>query len=277
VSHTSNPIATAVRSWVLRSPGRLALGVLIAVVSLFALRGVIVVATNGTDSSDIAAADATSSTTATPVPSAVEEVTESDVLALSSTAVIGTPARAAMFYAHTFLDPTASDTQWTLRLATVTDAANVTDRIAAARPNAPVTILGPTRTTTAAGTAGTRVEIDTSAGTLTATLTQHTTDTSAIGVEGGWQLASPLPTLDLSALPTATAPITPTTTRGPAATTTAPTAAPTPPSGTAAPTSPTTSTPAVQAPVPTAVPAPVPVPGPIPIPDLDTPLPGARQ
>lgn len=262
MSRTSNPITTAVRSWVLRSPGRLALGVLIAVVSLFALRGVIVAATGGTTGSDTAVgADVSASTTTASAHSALEEVTESQVLALAGVSVADSPARAAMFYAHTFLDTTASPTQWTLRLATVTDPANVTDRIAAARPAAPVAILGPTRTTTAVGYAGTRVAIDTSAGTLTATLTQHDAD------EKGWQLASPLPTLDLTALPTTT-----TTTMGaPAATTTtsvAPsTTAPTPPP----------STPTVQAPAPTDIPIPVPVPGPIPIPDLDTPLPGARQ
>lgn len=262
MNHTANPITTAIRSWVLRSPARLALGLLIAVVAVVAVRAVITAATGSTTgtSAETVAADTTPTTTPT-APPAASEVTESEVLGFASTSVTDTPARAAMFYAHVFLDTTASATQWTVRLATVTDADNITDRIAAARPAAPVTILGATRTTTSAGAAGTRVEIDTSSGTLSTTLT----DTG-----DRWQLSSPLPTLDLTALPTApTTRPAPTTTRTPATTTSAPTTTP------ASPSAPAPAAPPVRLPVPTIAPAPVP--GPIPIPDLDTPLPGARQ
>ncbi|QII03840.1 hypothetical protein BH92_27670 (plasmid) [Rhodococcoides fascians A21d2] len=272
--HTANPITTAIRSWALRSPARLALGLLIIVVALVAIRGVITAVTGGTVSSatETVAADEASSTT--PAPSAVAEVTESEVLGLSSTSVTDTPARAAMFYAHVFLDTAATPTQWTVRLSTVTDPGNITDRIAGARPTAPVTILGPTRTTRTAGEAGTRVEIDTSAGTLTATLTE---------TDDRWQLKSPLPTIDLTALPAPS-----TTTPRPATTLPSPsrpattlpspsrpatTSAPVPPSTTPAPAPAIPSPPSTQ-PAPTLAPAPVP--GPIPIPDLDTPLPGAR-
>lgn len=263
--HTANPITTAIRSWALRSPARLALGLLIIVVALVAIRGVITAVTGGTVSSatETVAADAASSTT--PAPSAVAEVTESEVLGLSSTSVTDTPARAAMFYAHVFLDTAATPTQWTVRLSTVTDPDNITDRIAGARPTAPVTILGPTRTTRAAGEAGTRVEIDTSSGTLTATLTETGDDR--------WQLRSPLPTIDLTALPAPS-----TTTPRPATTLPSPsrpatTSTPIPSSTTPAPAPAIPSPPSTQ-PAPTLAPAPVP--GPIPIPDLDTPLPGAR-
>lgn len=260
MNRTANPITTAIRSWVLRSPTRLALSLLIAVVIVVAVRAVITAATGSTTGS---AAETVAAGTTAPTSSAspaVFEVTESEVLGFASTSVTDTPARAAMFYAHVFLDTTVSATQWTVRLATVTDAGNITDRIAAARPAAPVTILGPTRTTHSAGEAGTRVEIDTSSGTLSATLT----DTG-----DRWQLSSPLPTLDLTALPTAstTGPA-PTTTRAPGTTTSAPATTPAAPSATAP------AAPPVP-PVPTIAPAPVP--GPIPIPDLDTPLPGARQ
>lgn len=262
--HTANPITTAIRSWALRSPARLALGLLIIVVALVAIRGVITAVTGGTVSSatETVAADAASSTT--PTPSAVAEVTESEVLGLSSTSVTDTPARAAMFYAHVFLDTAATPTQWTVRLSTVTDPGNITDRIAGARPTAPVTILGPTRTTRTAGEAGTRVEIDTSAGTLTATLTE---------TDDRWQLKSPLPTIDLTALPAPSTTTPRPTTTLPSPSRPSTTSAPVPPSTTPAPAPAIPSPPSTQ-PAPTFAPAPVP--GPIPIPDLDTPLPGAR-
>ena len=269
--HTANPITTGIRSWVLRSPARLALGLLITVVALFVVRGVITTVTGGTVSSatETVAADATASTT--PAPPAVVEVTESEVLGLSSTSVTDTPARAAMFYAHVFLDTAATPTQWTVRLSTVTDPDNITDRIAGARPTAPVTILGPTRTTRAAGEAGTRVEIDTSSGTLAATLTETGDDR--------WQLRSPLPTIDLTALPTpsTTTPRPTTTLPSPSRPSTTSTSTPTPSSTTPTPATALPSIPSTQpAPTLAPAPAPAPVPGPIPIPDLDTPLPGAR-
>ncbi|WP_147458433.1 hypothetical protein [Rhodococcus sp. SBT000017] len=267
--HTANPITTGIRSWVLRSPARLALGLLIIVVALFVVRGVITTVTGGTVSSatETVAADAAASTT--PTPTAVVEVTESEVLGLSSTSVTDTPARAAMFYAHVFLDTTATPTQWTVRLSTVTDPGNITDRIAGARPTAPVTILGPTRTTRTAGEAGTRVEIDTSSGTLTATLTE---------TGGRWQLKSPLPTIDLTALPAPSTTTPRPTTTLPSPSRPSTTSVPVPPSTTPAQAAALPSIPSTQpAPTLAPAPAPAPVPGPIPIPDLDTPLPGARQ
>lgn len=267
--HTANPITTGIRSWVLRSPARLALGLLIIVVALFVVRGVITTVTGGTVSSatETVAADAAASTT--PTPTAVVEVTESEVLGLSSTSVTDTPARAAMFYAHVFLDTAATPTQWTVRLSTVTDPGNITDRIAGARPTAPVTILGPTRTTRTAGEAGTRVEIDTSSGTLTATLTE---------TGGRWQLKSPLPTIDLTALPVPSTTTPRLTTTLPSPSRPSTTSAPVPPSTTPTQAATLPSIPSTQpAPTLAPAPAPAPVPGPIPIPDLDTPLPGARQ
>ncbi|MFC9840303.1 hypothetical protein ACFVKB_42040 [Rhodococcus sp. NPDC127530] len=261
----ANPITTAIRSWVLRSPGRLASGIAIMVAVLYLTRLMVTAVTGPENSgSDVRAHDAdTSNTPVTSTTAAAEEVTETAVATMSARSIGRSPATAAMYYAHAFVDTTASPTQWAVALSRVTQPERVNDTLAAARPTAPVSILGPTRTLPGTGTTGTTVEIDMSAGTMTVAVTD--TDT-------GWQVDSPLPTLDLDDVAAAA----PATGRTTAPTTTTATTTPSPvtaPSPQRIPESPSASEPAPPAQQATS-PAPVPVPGPIPIPELDTPLPG---
>ncbi|MDI9979757.1 hypothetical protein [Rhodococcus sp. IEGM 1307] len=267
----ANPITTAIRSWVLRSPGRLASGLAIMVAVLYIARLIVTAVTGAENSgSDVRAHDAdTSNTSVTSTPAAAEEVTETAVATMSASSIGRSPATAAMYYAHAFVDTTASPTQWAVALSRVTRPERVNDTLAAARPTAPVSILGPTRTLPGTGTTGTIVEIDTSAGTMTVAVTD---------TDDGWQVASPLPTLDLddvaAATPTAgrtTAPTTTTTTTTPT-TTPSPGTAPSPQRIPESPSSSEPAPPAQQATSPARIP--VPVPGTIPIPELDTPLPG---
>ncbi|MFC9356419.1 hypothetical protein ACFTZB_07525 [Rhodococcus sp. NPDC057014] len=263
----ANPITTAIRSWVLRSPGRLASGIAIMVAVLYVARLMVTAVTGAeTSGSDVLAHDAeTSNTSVTSTTAAAEEVTETAVATMSARSIGRSPATAAMYYAHAFVDTTASPTQWAVALSRVTRPERVNDALAAARPTAPVSLLGPTRTLPGTGTTGTTVEIDTSAGTMTVAVTD---------TDDGWQVASPLPTLDLDDVAAAA----PTTWRTTAPTTTTATTTPSP--GTAPhlqrlPAAQSSSEPAPPAQKATnPAPAPVPVPGPIPIPELDTPLPG---
>ncbi|WAM19986.1 hypothetical protein [Rhodococcus sp. JS3073] len=261
----ANPITTAIRSWVLRSPGRLASGIAIMVAVLYLARLMVTAFTGAENSeSDVRAHDAdTSNTSVTSTTAAAEEVTETAVATMSARSIGRSPATAAMYYAHAFVDTTASPTQWAVALSRVTRPERVNDTLAAARPTAPVSILGPTRTLPDTGTTGTTVEIDTSAGTMTVTVTD---------TDDGWQVDSPLPTLHVDDV-AAAAPTTGSTT---ASTTTTDTTTPSPvtaPSPQRIPESQSSSDPVPPAQQATG-PAPVPVPGPIPIPELDTPLPG---
>ncbi|GAF43746.1 hypothetical protein [Rhodococcus wratislaviensis] len=260
---TANPITTAIRSWVLRSPGRLASGIAIMVAVLYLARLMVTAVTGAENSgSDVRAHDAdTSNTSVTSTPAAAEEVTETAVATMSASSIGRSPATAAMYYANAFVDTTASPTQWAVALSRVTRPERVNDTLAAARPTAPVSILGPTRTLPGTGTTGTTVEIDTSAGTMTVAVT----DTN-----DGWQVTSPLPTLDLDDV-AAAAPTTGRTTTT-ATTTPSPVTAPSPQRIPESPSSSEPAPPAQQ--VTSPAPIPVPVPGPIPIPELDTPLPG---
>ncbi|MDV6284593.1 hypothetical protein [Rhodococcus jostii] len=260
----ANPITTAIRSWVLRSPGRLASGLAIMVAVLYIARLIVTAVTGAENSgSDVRAHDAdTSNTSVTSTPAAAEEVTETAVATMSASSIGRSPATAAMYYAHAFVDTTASPTQWAVALSRVTRPERVNDTLAAARPTAPVSILGPTRTLPGTGTTGTTVEIDTSAGTMAVAVTD---------TDDGWQVDSPLPTLDLDDVAAASPPTTAPTTAT-ATTTPAPGTAPTPDRAPEAQSSSEPVPPAQQATSPTPIPAPVP--GPIPIPELDTPMPG---
>lgn len=256
----ANPITTAIRNWVLRSPARLAGGVAImfGIVLLTRLIVTVIVGTDSTGTELAADQNAGGSLSATADPASEKEVTEKEVVAMPTTSAVLSPASAAMYYAHAFLDTTASPTQWAVALSRVTRPERVTDSIAGARPTTPVAILSPTRTLPETTSAAAIVEVDTSAGVLKIRLTAN---------DGDWQVDGPLPTLGL-----VTATTTPRSTPTSPTTTTARTAPSTTPD--------TTST--QPAPSPTAAPpaqqatssAPVPVPGPIPLPELDTPLPG---
>ncbi|SEB45669.1 hypothetical protein [Rhodococcus jostii] len=261
----ANPITTAIRSWVLRSPGRLASGIAIMVAVLYLAR-LMVTAVTGTagDTAEPLANEANTNTnTAASRTAVATEITETEVASMSARSIGRSPATAAMYYAHAFVDTTASPTQWAVALSRVTRPERVNDTLAAARPTAPVSILGPTRTLPDTGTTGTTVEVDTSAGTMTVAVTD---------TDDGWQVDSPLPALNLDDVAAAA----PTTGRTTAPTTTTATTTPSPataPSPQRIPESRSSSEPAPPAQQATS-PAPVPVPGPIPIPALDTPLPG---
>ncbi|QTJ70598.1 hypothetical protein HYG77_34445 (plasmid) [Rhodococcus sp. ZPP] len=256
---TANPITTAIRSWVLRSPGRLASGIAIMVAILYLARLMVttVTGTAGDTAEPLANAANTHTTSAATKTAATKEITEAEVASMPASSIGRSPATAAMYYAHEFVDTTASPTQWAIALSRVTRPERVNDTLAAARPTAQVSILGPTRTLSGTGTTGTTVEIDTSAGTLTVAVTD---------TDGGWQVDTPLPTLDLDdvdPVPTTPRTTTPTTTPSPATSLS--------PERTPEPLLPSEPAPPAQR---ATIPAPVPVPGPIPIPELDTPLPG---
>ncbi|WCT06182.1 hypothetical protein [Rhodococcus qingshengii] len=260
MSAGANPITTAIRNWTLRSPARLAAGVAI-LFGVVLIGRLIVTAIVGTDSAGtetVADPNAGGSVSVSLTSEAGKEVTEKEVVAMPTTSAVRSPASAAMYYAHAFLDTTASPTQWAVALSRVTRPERVTDSIAGARPTTPVAILSPTRTLPETTSAAAIVEIDTSAGVLKIRLTAN---------DGDWQVDGPLPTLGL-----VTATTTPRSTTTSPTTTTARTSTSTTPDTTStqpAP-SPTAAPPAQQA----TSPAPVPVPGPIPLPELDTPLPG---
>ncbi|AWK76421.1 hypothetical protein CBI38_33990 (plasmid) [Rhodococcus oxybenzonivorans] len=252
---TVNPITTAIRSWVLRSPGRLASGIAIMVALLYLARLMIttVTGTAGDTAEPLANAANTHTTPVATPTAAAKEITETEVASMPTSSIGRSPATAAMYYAHEFVDTTASPTQWAVALSRVTRPERVNDTLAAARPTAPVSILGPTRTLSGTGTTGTTVEIDTSAGTMTIAVT---------ATDDGWRVDSPLPTLDLDDVAAALA--------TPRTTTPSPVTAPSPERTPEHQLSSESAPPAQQA----TVLAPVPVPGPIPIPELDTPLPG---
>ncbi|MHA4854747.1 hypothetical protein L1080_035275 [Rhodococcus sp. MSC1_016] len=256
---TVNPITTAIRSWVLRSPGRLASGIAIMVAILYLARLMVttVTGTAGDTAEPLANAANTHTTSVAIKTAADKEVTEAEVASMPASSIGRSPATAAMYYAHEFVDTTASPTQWAIALSRVARPERVNDTLAAARPTAQVSILGPTRTLSGTGTTGTTVEIDTSAGTLTVAVTD---------TDGGWQVDTPLATLDLhdvDAAPTTPRTTTPTTTPSPATALS--------PERTPEPLLPSEPAPPAQR---ATIPAPVPVPGAIPIPELDTPLPG---
>ncbi|WP_338049268.1 hypothetical protein [Rhodococcus aetherivorans] len=220
-----------------------------------------------------AAGPETAAATADAISYNLDEVSESQVVATTAAQTAASAPATAMAYAHTFVDTTLSDTQWTSALGHYT-VSEPGPSMVAARPRTPVVITGPTVSTLVAGPAGTqssRVLVPTQAGEMTVSVVvKELSD----GTQR-WVVDTPLPTLELSDVED-TAPRS-----------TAPTTTPTPTEATTprpTPTSPTTPTPQLtSAPnepehEPTssrsADPAPTPVPGPIPIPDLDTPIPG---
>ncbi|WP_326603279.1 hypothetical protein [Rhodococcus sp. PD04] len=265
-----NPVLAPVRRWVLYSRTNLAISV-VGVVAVLSLVGMLVgeQPQPQTVEDTSAAGSETAAPTADVISYELDEVSESQVVATTAASAPAT----AMAYAHTFVDTTLSDTQWTSALGRYT-VSEPGPSMVAARPRTPVVITGPTVSTLVAGPAGTqssRVLVPTQAGEMTVSVVvKELSD----GTQR-WVVDTPLPTLKLSEVEdTAPRSIAPTTTRTP---TEAAKPRPTP-------TSPTTSIPQLtSAPnepehEPTssrsADPAPTPVPGPIPIPDLDTPIPG---
>jgi hypothetical protein len=264
-----NPVLTPLRRWVLYSRTNLALsvvGVFVLLVGLGQVFGSPASTGSVAATGDIASTSAAGSTAAVSTsPRAFDtddEVSESDVAAMSPADVAASPQATAMKYAYVYTDSAASETAWSSGLAMLAPDGALTQDFKDARPRGPVTITGPTQTTSAivGGDDAATVTVPTTAGPLKVHLAART-DAGA----RSWLVATPLPSLDTGAgadtpstatvaPSTSAAPTTPTTT--PAATTAAPAPAP--------------STPA-----PSTAPAPAPAPGPIPIPDLDTPLPGA--
>ncbi|WP_307679488.1 hypothetical protein [Nocardia pseudovaccinii] len=202
-----------------------------------------------------------------PISYELVEVSEASVAGRSSQWVTSSAPAAAMAYAHTYLDQSMTNANWTSTLARYTATAPG-ESFTAARPQAPVAITGPTRSRLVTSEGGTRlaqVSIPTQAGQLQITLKVTTSPTGP-----KWLVDNPLPTLDLSQVaPRSGQPSTPRTGSGTTpASPSAPSTRPTPTSSTT--TSSTPAPPSSQQPQP--VPPP---PGPIPAPDLDTPLPGS--
>lgn len=268
-----NPVFAPVRRWVLYSRTNLAVSV-VGVVAVLSFVGVLVgeQPQPQTVEDTSAAGSETAAATADAISYELDEVSESRVVATTAAQTAASAPATAMAYAHTFVDTTLSDTQWTSALGYYT-VSEPGPSMVAARPRTPVVITGPTVSTLVAGPVGTqssRVLVPTQAGEMTVSVVvKELSD----GTQR-WVVDTPLPTLELSEVEdTAPRSIAHTTTRTPTeATTPRPT-----------PTSPTTSIPQLtSAPKPeheptssrSADPAPTPVPGPIPIPDLDTPIPG---
>jgi hypothetical protein len=267
-----NPVLTPLRRWVLYSRTNLALSVVGVFVLLFGL-GQVFGSPASTDSvaatGDIASTSAAGSTAAVSTsPRAFDtddEVSEFDVAAMSPADVAASPQATAMKYAYVYTDSAASETAWSSGLAMLAPDGALTQDFRDARPSGPVTITGPTQTTSAivGGEDAATVTVPTTAGPLKVHLAART--------EAGtrsWLVATPLPSLDTGT--GAGAPST-TTTAAPS-TSAAPTTSTTTPAATSAAPAPAPSTPA---PTTALAPSPAPAPGPIPIPDLDTPLPGA--
>ncbi|MDV6297079.1 hypothetical protein OCS65_29675 (plasmid) [Rhodococcus aetherivorans] len=269
-----NPVLAPIRRWVLYSRTNLAISV-VGVVAVLSLVGMLVgeQPQPQTVEDTSAAGPETAAATADAISYNLDEVSESQVVATTAAQTAASAPATAMAYAHTFVDTTLSDTQWTSALGHYT-VSEPGPSMVAARPRTPVVITGPTVSTLVAGPAGTqssRVLVPTQAGEMTVSVVvKELSD----GTQR-WVVDTPLPTLELSDVED-TAPRS-----------TAPTTTPTPTEATTprpTPTSPTTPTPQLtSAPnepehEPTssrsADPAPTPVPGPIPIPDLDTPIPG---
>lgn len=268
-----NPVLAPVRRWVLYSRTNLAISV-VGVVAVLSLVGMLVgeQPQPQTVEDTSAAGSETAAATADAISYELNEVSESQVVAATAAQTAASAPATAMAYAHTFVDTTLSDTQWTSALGHYT-VSEPGPSMVAARPRTPVVITGPTVSTLVAGPAGTqssRVLVPTQAGEMTVSIVvKELSD----GTQR-WVVDTPLPTLELSDVEdTAPRSTAPTTIRTPTEVTT-----PRP-----TPTSPTTPTPQLtSAPKPeheptssrSADPAPTPVPGPIPIPDLDTPIPG---
>ncbi|MCK8673612.1 hypothetical protein M1M07_21205 [Rhodococcus sp. HM1] len=278
-----NPVFAPIRRWMLYSRTNLAVSV-VAVVAVLSLVGMLFGENpqSQTASATAAAAPETEAVaTADAISYELDEVSESQVVATTATGAAASAPATAMAYAHTFVDTTLSDTQWTAALGryTVFEPGQST---VAARPRTPVVITGPTMSTPVAGPAGrqsARVLVPTQAGEMTVSVVVE----KLAGGTQRWVVDTPLPTLDLSnvenTVPSPTAPAGPQTSVGstaPRPSLTSPPAS-TPPSTSVSKEpepepepEPTPSRNADSAPVP----VPMPVPGPIPIPDLDTPIPG---
>lgn len=270
-----NPVLAPIRRWVLYSRTNLTVSV-VGVVAVLSLVGMLFGENPQSQTAKATAAPApetAAAVTADAISYELDEVSESQAVAATAAQTAASAPATAMAYAHTFVDTTLSDTQWTTALGRYTVSEPEPSTVAA-RPRTPVVITGPTVSTPVTGPAGTqssRVLVPTQAGEMTVSVVvEKLSDGRA-----RWVIDTPLPTLELSDVED-TAPRS-----------TAPTTTPTPTEATTprpTPTSPTTPTPQLtSAPnkpehEPTssrsADPAPTPVPGPIPIPDLDTPIPG---
>ncbi|TCN53483.1 hypothetical protein EV641_106127 [Rhodococcus sp. SMB37] len=275
-----NPVLAPIRRWVLYSRTNLVVSV-VGAIAVLSLVGMVFGEDPKPRTVENATAPAAAAATAPGVAAAavgdaishdLDEVSESAVVTKTATWAAASAPATAMAYAHTFVDTTLSDTEWTRALGRYT-ADTPAATTAAARPRTPVVITGPTESTLITGAAGApsaQVTVPTQAGDLSVSVV---VDELPDGTQR-WVVDTPLPTLDLSEVeklavapaPThvATAPR-PTSTSTPTST---PTSAPT--------TSPLSSEPDAPESEPsrTVEPTPVPVPGPIPIPELDTPIPG---
>ncbi|KSZ56133.1 hypothetical protein Z045_24665 [Rhodococcus pyridinivorans KG-16] len=273
-----NPVLAPIPRWVLYSRTNLAVSV-VGGAAVLSLIGTVIGEHPQPQPAEETAAAATETAAAAAAAATVDaisyelyEVSESQVVARTAAHATASAPATAMAYAHTFVDTTLSDTQWTTTLGryTVSEPGQST---VAARPRTPVVVIGPTVSTLVAGSAGTqsaRVLVPTQAGEMTVSVVVE----ELSGGTQRWVVDTPLPTLDLSDmedLAPRTTPAAPRTSAEP----TTPRPIPTP-----------TQAPAPQPafdphqpeqdpiPSPSVDPAPVPVPGPIPIPDLDTPIPG---
>ncbi len=272
-----NPVLAPIRRWVLYSRTNLMIST-VGVVAVLSLAGMLFEENPQTHAAEETAVAATGppvvpSSAADVISYELEEVTEFQLVAATAAQVAASAPATAMAYAHTFVDTTLSDTQWTTALDRYTVSGPGQNTVAA-RPRTPVVITGPTVSTPVAAPTGTqraRVVVPTHAGEMTVAVVveKHSDGRQR------WVVDTPLPTLDLSDVedraPQTTAPAASTTSAE--STTPPPTAIPAP-AATSEPVADPTESERQPTPSRRVDPAPVPVPGPIPIPDLDTPIPG---
>ncbi|WP_225730964.1 MULTISPECIES: hypothetical protein [unclassified Nocardia] len=259
-----NPVLAPLRRWVLYSRTNLAVTIIAILAVLILIGRLIGQSPTGTPNSAAPGpvAEAAPSTAAQSLSYELAEVSETAVAAKPAQWATSSAPAAAMAYVHTYVDQSLTPTQWAAKLARFA-AETPGDSFAAARPQVPVAITGPTHSELVIGAAGARVaqvSVPTQAGTMKLTL-------KVVGGGGDrkWLVDAPLPTLDLAAL----AQLSP----GPSASRTA--------APTTSPSRPTSSAPSsrpISPSSPSGSPSPSPgaQSGPIPNPELDTPLPGTR-
>lgn len=265
----SQAVTAPLRRWMLYSPARLGVVAAVVVVLMIVVGQFMPGKQKGALSSAMAAEAAAPSTTATQVVvQAGAEVSPDQARAVSDDDAKKSPQLMAMKYALAYTDINPTTGEWITALSKYTEPGIVNGEIVANRPTVPVAVSGQTSSTSK----GKLVIVTTSAGDMTIRLNS---------TSGGWQVTTPLPTLDNTGgssesssdsddsandVPTSTPP---------ASTSTSPSSAsvdagdvPT----ALLPSSAAPSTPAMT--TPTADPRPVP--GPIPTPNLEGPLPGRR-
>lgn len=263
----SQAVTAPLRRWMLHSPSRLGIVVAVVVVLMIVVGHFMPGKQKGALSAAMAA-EATPSTTATQVVvQAGAEVTPDQARAISDDDAKKSPQLMAMKYALAYTDINPTTGEWITALSKYTEPGVVNGEIVANRPTVPVAVSGQTSSTSK----GKLVIVTTSAGDMTIRLNS---------TPGGWQVTTPLPTLDdtgsspeSSSVGDDSADDVPTSTSADAST------SPSSPSVDTAdvPTAllPSSAVPSAPAPT-TPTTDPRPVPGPIPTPNLDGPLPGRR-